>query len=350
MKIVADKAIPFLEGVFEPYAEVVYRDGASFTREDVRDADALITRTRTVCDAALLEGSSVRIIASATIGLDHIDQPWCAAHGIAVRNAPGCNAGGVLEYVAAAVYGTAARRGVSLDGLTIGIVGVGNVGKRVAALFGKLGFRVLLNDPPRAAAEGGDAFCDLDTLLAESDIVTMHVPLDAVTRGMADASFFSKMKKATVFGNGPMFINAARGEVVCEQAMLSALPSLGAAVLDTWNHEPGISRELLGRVDIATPHIAGYSYQGKQNGTAAAVKAVAEVLGIPQLLDFYPENGDPAKNPVHICIDGKNQAEIASLLRNIYPIFNDDSRLRSEPDRFEELRKHYDYRAEFTYE
>lgn len=347
MKIVADKAIPFLQGVLEPYAEVVYRDGASFSAGDVRDADALLTRTRTRCDAALLEGSKVKVIASATIGLDHVDRDWCSTHGIKVCNAPGCNAGGVVQYVASAVYGTARRRGVSLDGLTIGIIGVGNVGRRVAALFGKLGFRVLANDPPRAAAEGPEGFCGLEQLLAESDIVTLHVPLDESTRGMADAAFFAGMKKRTVFGAGPMFINASRGEVVDEQAMLSAMPSIGAAVLDTWNHEPEISRELLAKVDIATPHIAGYSYQGKQNGTAAAVRAVARHLGISELLDFYPRTENPDKNPQKLWLSGLNQAEIASILQRNYPIFTDDAMLRAEPERFEDLRKHYDYRAEF---
>ncbi len=341
MKIVADKAIPFLRGVFEPYAEVLYRDGASFTCEDVRDADALVTRTRTRCDASLLEGSSVRLIASATIGLDHIDAPWCKDHGISFRNAPGCNAGGVVQYVYSAIYALADRKGLCLDGLTLGIVGVGNIGKRIAALAPRLGFKVLLCDPPRALAEGPEGFCDLDTLLAQSDIVTMHVPLAEDTLGMADAAFFARMKP------GAVFINAARGEVVQEQAMIEAMPFLGGAVLDTWNHEPEISRELLGLVDIATPHIAGYSYQGKQNGTAAAVRAVALCLGIEELLDFYPQAEDPEKNMVELDFEGKNQAEICCLLQKNYPIFKDDKALRENPGRFEELRKSYDYRAEF---
>lgn len=341
MKIVADKAIPFLRGVFEPYAEVLYRDGASFSREDVKDADALITRTRTRCDAALLEGSSVKLIASATIGLDHIDAAWCQDHGISFQNAPGCNAGGVVQYVCSAIYALADRKGLDLEGLTLGIVGVGNVGGRLAAQASKLGFKLLLNDPPRVGKEGPEGFCDLDTLLSESDIVTMHVPLAEDTRGMVDAAFFAKMKP------GAIFINASRGEVVQEQAMIEAIPSLGATVLDTWNHEPEISTELLGLVDIATPHIAGYSYQGKQNGTAAAVRTVARRFGISELYDFYPETDDPSKAIVDIDFNGKDQKEIYSLLTNNYPIFKDDNALRANPERFEELRKNYDYRTEF---
>lgn len=344
LKIVADKAIPFLQGVLEPYAEVLYRDGGSFTRDDVRDADALITRTRTVCGESLLSGSTVRLIASATIGLDHVDGPWCLSRGIKVVNAPGCNAGGVEQYVFTAIYALAQRRGISLDGLTIGVIGVGNVGRRIDALGRRLGFKMLLNDPPREAEEGSAGFCSLDYLLRNSDIVTMHVPLDGTTRYMADSAFFAKMRE------GAMFINASRGEVVDEQALIGAAPSLGAIVLDTWNHEPGISRELLGLTDIATPHIAGYSYQGKQNGTAAAVRAVAGFFGIDELMDFRPEADCPDREPAKLLIDGRNQSQIASQLQEIYPIFTDDSALRENPEAFEELRKHYGYRAEFTYE
>ena len=341
MKIVADKAIPFLKGVFEPYAEVLYKSGEAISPDDVRDADALITRTRTRCDADLLEGSSVKLIASATIGLDHVDLQWCRDHGIEVMNAPGCNAGGVVQYVMAAVYGLAERKAWNLGNMTMGIVGVGNVGGRLAALAEKLGFKVLRNDPPRALAEGGEQFCDLDYLLENSDIVTMHVPLQDDTIGMADERFFSKMKK------GAMFINASRGEVVDEKALVGAIPGLGAVVLDTWNHEPGINAELVGMVDIGTPHIAGYSYQGKQNGTASAVRQVASCLGISCLLDFYPPTEDPAKEVEKLELAGKSQSEITALILNNYPIFTDDALFREGFGHFEDLRKGYDYRREF---
>ena len=154
MKIVADQAIPFLKGVFEPYAEVIYKKGGEIGPDDVRDADALITRTRTRCDAALLEGSKVKLISSSTIGTDHVDIPWCDAHGILIRNAAGCNAGGVMEYVICAIYAVASRKAIKLAGKTIGIVGVGNVGRRVDSVAKRLGFKTLLCDPPRAAAEG----------------------------------------------------------------------------------------------------------------------------------------------------------------------------------------------------
>ena len=344
MKIVADKAIPFLQGVFEPYAEVVYREGGAICAEDVRDADALITRTRTRCDAALLEGSSVRIIASATIGVDHIDMQWCDSHGITVRNAAGCNANGVVQYVFSALYGTAARKAISLKDATIGIIGVGHVGSRVESMARSLGFRVLLNDPPREAAEGSFGFSSLDTLLEESDIVTLHVPRDPDTRAMAGKDFFRKMK------DGAFFINACRGEVVDEQALMNARYRLGPVIIDTWNNEPDINRELMAMVDIATPHIAGYSYQGKQNGTADAVRAVAHYFGIERLYDFFPKAELPCNEAVKLDFRGHTQGEIAAMLQYNYPIFTDDFMFRMNPGDFEKLRENYNYRSEIYIE
>ena len=341
MKIVADQAIPFLKGVFEPYAEVIYKKGGEIGPDDVRDADALITRTRTRCDAALLEGSKVKLISSATIGTDHVDIPWCDAHGILIRNAAGCNAGGVMEYVICAIYAVASRKAIKLAGKTIGIVGVGNVGRRVDSMAKRLGFRTLLCDPPRAAAEGDYGFCSLDELLAQSDIVTLHVPLDETTRGMASTAFFHKMKP------GAFFINAARGEVMDEDALLKAIPRLGPVIIDTWNHEPDVNRALMDAVDIATPHIAGYSYQGKQNGTAAAVRAVAHYFGIVPLYEFYPPTEFPENEAVKLDFRDMTQGEIASMLSYNYPIYTDDFMFRLNPADFERLRSEYRYRREF---
>ena len=340
MKIVADKYIPFLEGVFEPYAEVIYKDGRDICREDVADADAMIIRTRTKCNADLLEGSKVRIIATATIGMDHIDLDYCREHGITVHNAEGCNAGGVLQYVFSALYGMAARKGIKLDGATIGIIGVGHVGSKVEAMARHLGFNVLLCDPPRAAAEGGDAFCSLEYLLANSQVVTMHVPLDETTRGMADEEFFMLMPP------GAIFINAARGEVLDDNALMQAIPKLGAVAIDTWNHEPNINLELLDMVDIATPHIAGYSYQGKQNATALAVQAVARFFGIEELYGYYPQADVPDHEPIQLDLRDKNHGERAAVFQYNYPIFTDDFRFRMEPENFEKLRSEYQYRRE----
>ena len=341
MKIVADTNIPFLKGVLEPYAEVVYMDGRSIDHEAMIDADAIIIRTRTKCNEETLSGTRVQMIASATIGMDHIDLPWCAEHGIDVQNAEGCNAGGVADYVFSALYGIASRRAIKLDGATIGIVGVGNVGKKVEAMARSLGFNVLLCDPPRAKKEGADAFVPLEELLEKSNVVTMHVPLDETTRSMADAAFFEAMQP------GAIFINASRGEVVDEAALIHARPKLGALVLDTWCNEPTPNMHLIELCDIATPHIAGYSYQGKQNGTAQAVQAVARHFGIEDLRFFRPATEDENLKPVAIDLWGKTQGEIAAILQYNYPIFTDDFLFRSSPDSFERLRSEYNYRREF---
>lgn len=340
MKIVADRNIPFLEGVFEPYAEVMYRDGKEISREDVADADVLVIRTRTKCDAGLLEGSSVRMIATATIGVDHIDLDYCASRGIRVHNAEGCNAGGVMQYVFSALYGVASRKSIKLDDAVFGIIGVGHVGKKVAELAEYLGFKVLLCDPPRAEKEGYEGFCELEYLLANSDVVTLHVPLDETTCGMADEDFFTIMKP------GSIFINAARGEIMDEKALKQAMPKFGAVIIDTWNNEPDVDEELIEMVDIATPHIAGYSYQGKQNGTASVVQAVAGFFGIPQLYDYYPATDVPEHEPVKLDLRDKKQGEVAAVFQYNYPIFTDDFRFRMEPGNFEKMRSNYQYRRE----
>ena len=344
MKIVADMDIPFLEGVFEPYGEVIYKKGIDIVKEDVMDADALLVRTRTQCDAALLEGSKVKIVASATIGTDHIDKEYCASRGIEVANASGCNAGGVMQYVFSAVYGIAARKGIKLDDVTFGVVGVGNVGRLVADMAESLGFKVMRCDPPRAEKEGPEGFCTIEELLEQSQVVTLHVPLDETTRGMANDTFFTLMLPGTIF------INAARGEVVNEAALMAALPKLGAVVIDTWNNEPNVNEELLELVDIATPHIAGYSYQGKVNGTRMAVKAVAECLGIEALKDFSPDDSEEDRQPVRLDLRGRTHGEIAAVLQYNYPIFTDDFRFRMEPHKFEKLRNEYQYRREIVLE
>jgi erythronate-4-phosphate dehydrogenase len=341
IKIIVDDAVPFIKGVFEPYADVVYKAGKEICHDDLVDVDAMVIRTRTKCDSALLEGTPVKFIATATIGTDHIDFPYCDEKGIVVRNAAGCNAGGVMNYVFSALYGVASRKAVRLDGSKLGIVGVGNVGSRVDRVAGYLGFKVLKNDPPRMAAEGPEGFCSLDYLLQNANVVTMHVPLDETTKGMCNDSFFDMMKPGTIF------INASRGEVVDEAALKRAIPKLGPVIIDTWNNEPDIDRELMDMVDIATPHIAGYSYQGKQNGTAAAVRSLSRFFGFEDLYEFFPKTEIVDLQAVKLDLKGKTQGEITSVLQYNYPIFTDDFMLRMDPGYFERMRSNYQYRREF---
>lgn len=344
MKIAIDQSIPFIRGVFEPYAEVIYLDGMYMRREDILDADALIIRTRTRCDASLLDGTAVKVIATASIGTDHIDSQYCLEHGIFHKNASGCNAGGVMNYVFSALYGTAARHSIDVTGATFGIVGVGSCGSRVAQTATALGFKVLLCDPPRAEAENPMDFCSLEHLLVNSDIVSLHLPLNDRTRGMADAEFFSKMKR------GAFFINTARGGIIVEQDLVNAIPRLGPTVIDTWADEPFVNRTLLHLCDIATPHVAGYSYQGKQYGTAYAVRTVARFFGISSLYEYFPETTVKDLEAVKINLRGMTQGQIASTIQYNYPIFTDDFMFRMNPDRFIQLRKDYQYRREFYIE
>ena len=343
MKIVADTNIPFLKGVLEPYAEVVYMDGRSINREAMMDADAIVIRTRTRCCEETLSGTKVKMIASATIGTDHIDLQWCRENGIEVKHAEGCNAGAVANYIFSAMYAVTSRRAIKMEDAVLGIVGVGNVGRKVEHMARTLGLKVLLNDPPRAALEGEEGFVNIDTLLSEATIISIHVPLDNTTQGMCNDAFFEKMRPGTIF------INASRGEVVDEAALLRARPKLGALVLDTWCNEPNVSQILIDACDIATPHIAGYSYQGKQNGTAMAVQAIARHFGIKDLEFFSPAMED-ALMPKVINVKGKTQGEIAAAVQYNYPIFTDDFLFRVNPSNFEKLRSEYNYRREFYFE
>jgi len=350
MKIVCDNKIPFIRGVFEPWAEVVYLPGAETTPAVVRDADAVVTRTRTRCDAALLAGSSVRVVASATIGYDHIDTAWCEAHGILWRNAPGCNSSSVKQYIAAVLCTLARRHGLRLDALTLGVVGVGNVGSKVAEAAALLGMRVLLCDPPRARAESAEGFVDLDTLVAQSDIVTLHVPL---SREGEDATWhlFDEARLAAMRPD-QFLINSSRGPVVDGAALRAALQAkaLRGAVLDVWEGEPEPDRALMALLDIATPHIAGYSADGKANGTRMSVRTVAAVLGLP-LADWCPADIPAPAQPLDFVVDasGKSRQEVLSeAILHTYDILADDRALRAHPERFEQLRGDYPVRREPT--
>lgn len=369
MKIVIDRDIPFIRGVFEQYADVLYLPGKEIDSSAVSDADALVVRTRTKCNESLLAGSRVQFIATATIGTDHIDLEYCRDNGIGVANAAGCNAGGVMQYVFTALYALAVKKGFELPcgkGVKqssgnggklekckkiFGVIGVGNVGSRVASLAEILGFEVLRCDPLKEreqtlAFNAGKLpladfkdYYSLEYLLKNSDIVSMHTWLDNSTRGMADSTFFSNMK------DGAIFVNASRGEVVDDAALLQNIGRFDAAVIDVWNGEPVINMELLAKADIATPHIAGYSYEGKMNGTTMAVRAVAGHFSLKELEEFEVRPEEPAENCLNL--SGANKEEICKQLTGFFPIFEDDYNLRSNPADFEKLRSNYKYRREF---
>lgn len=371
MKIVIDNAIPFIKGVFEPFFDVNYLPGKEISNSAITDADALVVRTRTRCDAALLEGTQVKMIATATIGMDHIDLEYCRNAGITVENAAGCNAGGVMQYVFTALYALAAKNGLELPGgvqschdlhcsrvtgdtavvSRLGVIGVGNVGSRVANMGEYMGFEVLRCDPAKEreqtlAFNGGymqlkdfKPYYSLEYVLENSDIITLHTDLNPTSRGMAGEEFFRKMK------DGAVFINSSRGEVVQDEALLGNCGKLSGLILDVWNNEPQINLALMEKADIATPHIAGYSYEGKVNGTVMSVKSVANFFGIDALKDFKVVPHE--KNNNFFSKDGKDQYEISEYFNGIFPIFEHCADLKGNPDDFEKLRSNFKYRREF---
>ena len=349
LKIIADDKIPFLKGVMEPYVDIIYLSGAKTTADDVKDADAIFTRTRTKCNESMLKGSSVKLIATATIGYDHIDTDYCDASGIRWLNAPGCNSWSVQQYITTAIATLACKRNLKLSELTLGVIGIGNVGSKVARAAEALGMRVLLNDPPRADKEGATAFTDLDTLLSESDIVTCHTPLtkDAPypTYHLASDDFFGKMK------NGAVFINTSRGEVTDTEALKRAIKTkLSDYILDVWEGEPVLDASLLEGAFIGTPHIAGYSSDGKANGTAACVHEFCSFFGLDILKNWYPESIPPPPVPTTFSLDGAGKSDeqiIYEAVTHTYPILEDSARLKNSMSTFEEQRGGYWIRREF---
>lgn len=330
MKVVIDSAIPYIAGVLEPYAEVVYRAGEQFSSSDVKDADALIIRTRTRCGEALLEGSRVKLIATATIGFDHIDLQYCASRGIEVVTAAGCNAAGVLQWVAATLALLARTQCWQPDQKRLGIVGVGNVGSLVERYARRWGFEVICCDPPRQERERGD-FITLEELLPQADIVTLHTPLDDTTRGMINPQTLALMKPSATL------INASRGEVAQTEALLSAQQTL---CLDVWEREPNINRELLAKAFVATPHIAGYSAQGKANAAMAVVRAVARRFALP-LAEWYPSAVEPVERKD---ITWEKMYQSVERYCNLP---SESAILKSRPAEFEALRNNYNYREEY---
>lgn len=329
--IVIESNIPFIRGVFDDVARVSYLAPEEITAATMRDADALITRTRTRCDASLLKGSKCSIVASATIGLDHIDTEWCRVNGIAVENAPGCNAPAVAQYVMAAII---SAYGNNPAGLTLGIIGAGHVGSIVERWARGLGMNVLVNDPPREAAEGKEGFHDLGELAEKADIITVHTPLTRqgpyATYHLMDDTFFSRLCRR------PMVINSARGPITDTAALLRALDtgSVSRAVIDCWEKEPDISRELLEKAYIATPHIAGYSREGKIRATAMAAEAVARHLNLPapELQVHVPGNAP--------------ETVTAAQITSTYNPHSDTASLRANSESFETLRNTYPLRHE----
>lgn len=331
MKIVIDEKIPYIQEKLRLMAdEVCPMSGASISADDVKDADALIVRTRTRCDESLLKDSKVQFIATATIGFDHIDAAYLEQAGIAWTSCPGCNAASVAQYVESSLLLLQREKGLSLRDATIGIVGCGHVGSRVRTVAERLGMRILVCDP---LLEDTD-FVPLSVIEQVADIITFHVPLTRqgiyATYHMADDSFFHRLRKV------PYIINTSRGEVVDNTALLTAIQEdrVRDAVIDVWEGEPVLNEELLHRVFIGTPHIAGYSADGKANADNMVIDAMCQHFGLP-----HPDHVRPPKLPADFHYTG-DPLELYNPMR-------DSEALKNNPTRFEELRNNYPLRREY---
>lgn len=330
MKIVIDRAIPFLQGVLEPFAEVIYLDGGNISHDVVMEADALIVRTRTRCNRALLEGSRVQFIATATIGFDHIDIDYCRKHNIEIATSAGCNARGVLQWVSAALALLAKRENFTPQQRTLGIVGVGNVGRLIKEYAEAWGFRTICSDPPREERENL-GFVSLEEVLQQADIVTIHTPLNATTRHLINS------ENIALLHSGATLINASRGECVATEATRRNDLTY---ITDVWENEPNIEGEYLAKSIVATPHIAGYSAQGKANATALAVQALARHFDLP-LTNWQPSEVK-AVTPKIVSWE-----EMCATIEEYCNLENESNRLRNNPEHFESLRNNYHYREEY---
>ena len=338
MIAVVDQHIPYIEGVLEPhFGEVRYLPADGITRQAVADARALLVRTRTHCDARLLDGSAIEFIGSATIGSDHIDTAYCQQRGIRVDTAPGCNAVAVQQWTLAAMVHWVEHNRLSLRGLTLGVVGVGHVGSRVEAGAKMLGMSVLRCDPPRQRVEVGANFVALPELLQRADIVTFHVPL---VRTGADAT--QHLLHAGNIGlckHNALIINSSRGGVVETDALLNFAFSHpeAALALDVWEGEPHPNAQLVERCLIATPHIAGYSIEGKRSATRMLLNALSRHFALPHIA--LPLTADSPPEHLAPC------ATLAEAIAATYPIASNDLRCIGRP--FEDYRNAYPYRHDF---
>ena len=340
MKAIVDDKIPYIRPFIQNLVdEVLFLPGAKITAEDVRDADILIVRTRTLCNRSLLEGSRVRFIATATIGYDHLDTGYLEQAGIKWTNCPGCNASSVGQYIHSAMLVLKREMGLDFQHTTVGIVGVGHVGTDVHRKLASLGINCLLCDPPRAEKEGNadDRFHSLQELKERCQVITFHTPL--VTEGpwptfhLADTSFFDGLRQC------PVIINTSRGEVVDNLALLDALEKglVRQAIIDTWEGEPRINLSLLEKAFIGTPHIAGYSADGKANATQMVLTALCEWMGVPTNFHVAPPSLPDTFTAA---------ADPEELALQLYDPREDSARLKACPDDFERLRNDYPLRRE----
>ncbi|MTI12581.1 4-phosphoerythronate dehydrogenase PdxB [Sansalvadorimonas verongulae] len=354
MKIVADENIPLLNSFFEGFGEIVTRPGRTMSAEDVQDADLLLVRSVTKVNEQLLAGSSVKFVATATSGTDHVDKEWLRSNNIGFSSAAGCNAEAVVDYVMAALDTLTEEQGFHLQGKTVGIVGHGQVGSRLYQRLTALGVKCLNCDPFKEAPDN----TGIDELVEKVDILSLHTPY---THNCEHPTFHllndERLRRFTQSADNAILVNAGRGEVVDNNALKTLLNEGQplTAVLDVWEGEPTLDPELLNLVAIGTPHIAGYTLDGKVRGTAMVYQAACEFLGRGEQVQYDEVNPEPLLKALTIASDNHIEATSATV-RMVYDIRRDDLRLRRAVARhpnniareFDWLRRHYPRRREFS--
>lgn len=340
MKIVIDDKVRFINNLFDNKAVTIFKSGSAIDFETVKDADALIIRTRTPCDKNLLQGSKVKFIGTATIGYDHIDTNFCKENNIFFTNAPGCNSGSVAQYIASVLINISTHYGINLENKTIGVVGAGNVGKKVIKVAKALKMNVLVNDPPLQKSGNKDFdFCDIETLQKNADIITFHVPLttegEYKTLKICNLDFIKKLKPTAII------INSSRGAVVDNLDLLNALNGgeIFTAILDVWENEPNINLKLLEKCFIATPHIAGYSVDGKANASMQIVRKLSDFFNL-NLSNWQPNTSDYQE----FCLTYE-KLNPENILKS-YNVMDDCIKLKNNPEKFEFFRGNYPPRRE----
>jgi erythronate-4-phosphate dehydrogenase len=355
MRIVADENLPGLETAFAALGEVISRPGRGLRREDLREAEILLVRSVTQVDAGLLDGTAVRFVGSATIGTDHVDLEYLDAAGITFANAPGCNAEAAAEYVLSAVLVLRRRLARPLDQCTAGIVGHGNVGSRVRRKLEALGVSCLINDPPLSDSGAPGEFVPLEAL-SGCDILTLHVPLTEHgpyrTRHLFDAGRLAGLASSS------LLVNTARGPVIDNTALLERLQGGVGPItaLDVWEQEPEVPAALLDAVALGTPHIAGYSVDGKLRGSLMVYEALCRFLRREPAWNPWADLAAPPEPLLQLAPQMATDEAVAAAVLHCYDVRGDDQRLRSalgqegveRASRFDGLRRHYPLRREFS--
>jgi erythronate-4-phosphate dehydrogenase len=348
-RLIIDDAIPYADAIFGHLGDIHLMPGRDIDAESVKNADALIVRSRTQVNQNLLQGSSVKFVGSTVVGLDHIDQAWLSQQGIHFYSAQGCNANSVAEYIISGLLQLAEDDHFDLRQQTLGIIGVGQVGRLVLEKAKALGIDCLINDPPRAQNEGQTGFTELNELLTQADIITVHTPLKR--DGAYPTLNLLNRQNLRYLKPDAIIINAARGGIIDEAAWIDT--ETRANLIDCWQDEPYINPVLYQKADYATPHIAGHSLEAKINGSTMVYQQLCQFWNIePQAQ--WQTHLPPAPAPLKVPETNNWQNDLWQIVRQAYDLTQDDKAIRSEQieqvhKKFEFYRRHYPIRREWRF-